>query len=99
MFTRHISRAHFALWRYTLMFPRRYAPVSVRVIALLFVSALSSHILSGQVAPVPQNRPHDVHPIAQADQEQFIPYWTTETGWRSELQLRNNMAVGDLAVT
>jgi hypothetical protein len=30
--------------------------------------------------------------------EQFIPYWTGEAGWRSELQLRNNTN-GDLTVT
>jgi len=31
--------------------------------------------------------------------EQFAPYWTTEAGWRSELQLRNNLAAGNLTVT
>jgi len=36
---------------------------------------------------------------AAVDQEQFLPYWTTETGWRSELQLRNNLAAADLTVT
>src|SRR5229473_6750731 len=38
-------------------------------------------------------------PPAPADQEQIVPYWTTETGWKSELQLRNNQAVQDLTVT
>jgi hypothetical protein len=33
------------------------------------------------------------------DNEQIIAYWTTETGWKSELQLRNNMADRDLVVT
>jgi len=36
---------------------------------------------------------------AAVDREQFFPYWTTETGWRSELQLRNNLAAADLTVT
>jgi hypothetical protein len=36
---------------------------------------------------------------AAIDQEQFLPYWTTETGWRSELQLRNNLASKKLTVT
>ena len=36
---------------------------------------------------------------APVDHEQFIAYWTTETGWRSELQLRNNLVSQDLAVT
>ena len=34
-----------------------------------------------------------------APQEQFAPYWTAEPGWRTELQLRNNRAQGDLTVT
>jgi hypothetical protein len=33
------------------------------------------------------------------DQEQFVHYWTTEARWRSELQLRNDLAAGDLIVT
>jgi hypothetical protein len=31
--------------------------------------------------------------------EQHVAYWTTEPGWRTELQLRNNLESGDLAVT
>jgi hypothetical protein len=42
-------------------------------------------------------------PIAKTpdpvDQEQFLPYWTTETGWDTELQLRNNLAGQTLLVT
>jgi hypothetical protein len=34
-----------------------------------------------------------------APHEQFAPYWTAEPGWRTELQLRNNLAQGDLTVT
>jgi hypothetical protein len=38
-------------------------------------------------------------PPEAADNEQFVAYWTTETGWHSELQLRNNRTNGDLVVT
>lgn len=38
-------------------------------------------------------------PPPVADQELIIPYWTTETGWSSELQLRNNALTQDLTVT
>jgi hypothetical protein len=38
-------------------------------------------------------------PPEAADQEQFISYWTTQTGWHSEIQLRNNLASQDLTVT
>jgi hypothetical protein len=37
-----------------------------------------------------------VNPV---DHEQVIAYWTSETGWKSELQLRNNLADQDLTVT
>lgn len=33
------------------------------------------------------------------DREQFIAYWTTETGWHSDLQLRNNLVGSNLTVT
>ena len=33
------------------------------------------------------------------DQQQFISYWTTETGWRTELHLRNNQVGRILTVT
>lgn len=46
-----------------------------------------------------QGMPHSCKPPTPVDQEQFISYWTTETGWRSELQLRNNLASQDLTVT
>jgi hypothetical protein len=38
-------------------------------------------------------------PPTLVDNEQVIAYWTTETGWKSELQLRNNKVAGDLTVT
>jgi len=38
-------------------------------------------------------------PRPASDQEQFIAYWTSETGWSSELQLRNNTPSQNLTVT
>jgi hypothetical protein len=32
-------------------------------------------------------------------QESFAPYWTTEPGWSTELQLKNNLAAAPLTVT
>jgi hypothetical protein len=32
-------------------------------------------------------------------QEVFAPYWTSEPGWDTELQLKNNLSVGTLTVT
>ncbi len=54
---------------------------------------------------LPQNQgqnspqPHQVRLPSLADQEQFVSYWTTETGWKSELQLRNNVVGQNLTVT
>jgi hypothetical protein len=36
-------------------------------------------------------------PLA-TDQEQFVSYWTTEPGWSTELQLRNNLESHELTV-
>jgi hypothetical protein len=33
------------------------------------------------------------------DQQQFLAYWTAETGWSTEVHLRNNQKSGALAVT
>jgi hypothetical protein len=38
-------------------------------------------------------------PITFADQEQILNYWTSEGGWHSELQLRNNTPSQELTVT
>src|SRR5947199_5051356 len=32
-------------------------------------------------------------------QEQFVPYWTAEPGWHTDLQLRNNLPNQPLTVT
>src|SRR6266851_3670691 len=37
--------------------------------------------------------------LTPTDHEQIIAYWTSETGWKSELQLRNNLVAQDLTVT
>ncbi|HEV2224274.1 MAG TPA: hypothetical protein VGR84_14855 [Candidatus Acidoferrales bacterium] len=38
-------------------------------------------------------------PPPATEQEQFLPYWTTEPGWASEIQLRNDQVSQDLTVT
>jgi hypothetical protein len=78
----------------------RFSPLLLfrLITVLLFISMLALNAY-GQPVPSPQGPPHFHTPPAPADQEQFISYWTTETGWRSELQLRNNLAAADLTVT
>lgn len=42
---------------------------------------------------------HAAHHLDVRDFEQFVPYWTTEGSWHSELQLRNNINGQDLTVS
>jgi hypothetical protein len=51
---------------------------------------------SNPKVPSPQQLAKGPQPV---DQEQFVSYWTSETGWKSELQLRNNALGQDLTVT
>lgn len=69
------------------------------LILIMILNLMPTRGASGQSAAVPQSPPHSSKPPVPADQEQFISYWTTETGWHSELQLRNNLATQDLTVT
>jgi hypothetical protein len=39
------------------------------------------------------------HVVPVGSFEQVAPYWTAEGGWHTELQLRNNLASGNLIVT
>ena len=72
---------------------------AVLQLCLFAVLTLVPETLFGQAPSTTPSRPHDPHPIQATDQEQIIPYWTTETGWHSELELRNNLASGDIVVT
>jgi hypothetical protein len=38
-------------------------------------------------------------PLGTEAFEQYLAYWTAEPGWRTELQLRNNLEAGELTVT
>jgi len=74
------------------------AVVVSRCFAFLILCSLSvSALPQSQAQNSPQ--PHQVQLPSLADQEQSISYWTTETGWKSELQLRNNVVGQDLIVT
>ena len=58
---------------------------------------LSFCLTSSSLAQNPLTVQHPPNP--STDNEQFIVYWTSETGWMSELQLRNNLIGQDLTVT
>jgi hypothetical protein len=60
---------------------------------LLLVVPLASQLATAQSSPPIRKAPPPPPPPPATDQEQFVAYWTSETGWNSELQLRNN-AVG-----
>ena len=85
----------------------RVAP-AVRVRPLLLPALLSlglallatrpANAQSSTNPPKPQQHPTPPPP-EPTPQEQFVAYWTSETGWSSELQLRNNTVGQDLTVT
>lgn len=73
----------------------------IGVLAAAILSLISSLaiVAQGAAAQSVSNSGAPLRPAPPAtDQEQFLPYWTTETGWSSELQLRN-IGSGDLTVT
>ncbi len=67
---------------------------------LLGLALIPMHSSRGQAPPVPHSVPqHPVPPPAPTAQEQFLVYWTTESGWSTELLLRNNLESSQLTVT
>src|SRR5713101_809021 len=78
--------------------PARFRPL-LTFYTLFFVVPLAPRLATGQTSPNSRSRPHTGKVPAPADQEQFVSYWTSETGWKSELQLRNNLVGQDLIVT
>jgi hypothetical protein len=61
-------------------------PTSRRALLLALVAILA---VSAAHAEKPVRKPQEV----------FAPYWTSEPGWDTELQLKNNLAAGPLTVT
>src|SRR5713226_1001856 len=68
-------------------------------LALMLAIPLTPQLATAQSTPPNQKAPPPRPPLPPADQEQIVPYWTTETGWMSELQLRNNAVGQDVTVT
>jgi hypothetical protein len=86
---------HLCLWPRVLL-----SSIAVLVIA---VSAASGSCQStpppGGPPPLPKDKKFPAASgLPAVQQEQFLSYWTSETGWHSDLQLRNN-SLQDLAVT
>ncbi len=69
---------------------------SLLLITLLVATASASP--QGSSGP-PKLPPHVRSQPDAVDQERTLAYWTTETGWGSELQLRNNATAQNLTVT
>ena len=76
--------------------------------SLLLVLGYFASSASSQQRTTPQSSaqnaietsaPTNQHIVAAKDYEQFVPYWTTEGSWDSELQIRNNLRISDLTVT
>ena len=59
-------------------------PRNIFLLALIAITAVSAA--------------HAVKPSAKP-QEVFAPYWTSDPGWETDLQLKNNLSSGSLTVT
>jgi hypothetical protein len=84
--------------------PTRLFSVRSHWTVLIFVALVSQAMArpqlvlaqSGQKGPSAERI---ARTLDSTDQEQVVSYWTMETGWRSELQLRNNLSSESLTVT
>src|SRR5712664_1333489 len=73
----------------------------LRTVVFLLMAAVCTLGSLAQTPELKQPSPGSVRVYPQveiADREQIVAYWTSETGWKSELQLRNNQSK-DLTVT
>ena len=69
-------------------------------LSLAFFLCIASSVLAQQPStPSPPHGHPTAPPLQAVDQQQMVAYWTTETGWNSELQLRNNALSQELTVT
>jgi len=67
--------------------------------AVTLALAASSLAAQSQPASNPQPSQHSNKRPVPTDQQQFAVYWTTEPGWHTQLQLRNNLEEEDPPVT
>jgi len=63
------------------------------------VAAQSSPGSPSESDPATSHKPPSVRYSEMETFEQYVVYWTTEPGWRTELQLRNNLESRELTVT
>ena len=83
-------------------YPNTASVLGVRGFASLLlccIFAITSWAQTAQTSAQTKNSQNHDQPPPPTDHEQFVAYWTTETGWNSELQLRNNLVAQDLTVT
>lgn len=65
---------------------------------LLLFLALSQFCIAQSANPRSDQSSQQHNAPGPKAQEQFAPYWTSEPGWHTELQLRNNLAAQSLTV-
>jgi hypothetical protein len=80
--------------------PRRHRSLFVFLVGLILIP-LAPRLAQAQSqsSPPTLKPPPQPPPLPVTDQQQFVSYWTTETGWRTELQFRNNQISDVLTVT
>ena len=72
--------------------------MTLRLTLLLLMISVTSSLVCAQNAATVEST-NAKHALQAQDYEQFIPYWTTESSWHSELQVRNNLRAANLTVT
>jgi hypothetical protein len=72
-----------------------------KILCMISLALLvSSTALSAQTSPSQLvSKTTAAWAATPAPQEVFAPYWTSEPGWETELQLKNNLTTGPLTVT
>lgn len=83
-----------------LMSPGRIRLLLLPVLSSILFAVAPQSVLAQVPSPPPTRKaPPPPAPPPAVGQQQFLPYWTTETGWQTQLELRNNQAAGALVVT
>lgn len=72
-----------------------------RILATVSLLAVASSFFAAQTPPTKQipPRPIGLAKWSPTPQELFVPYWSLEPGWTTELEMRNNLAQRDLSIT